>query len=82
METPIAEKQLGDFQEFEEWLDKKRLLDFEVLYRGQAESTWRLESTLYRHRLALFHERSPSLEFPVKEYAAVATKLQAMGMSQ
>ena len=28
--------------------------------------------------LALFHERSPSLEFPVKEYAAVATKLQAI----
>ena len=75
MLTPIAEKQLGDFQEFEDWLDKQQLLDLEVLYRGHAESTWRLESTLYRHQLALFHERSPSLEFPVKEYAAVATKL-------
>ena len=79
MVTPIIKgEKLGTFQDFEEWLDKKQLLNANVLYRGHAESTWRLESTLYRHRLALFHERSPSLEFPVKEYAAVATKLQAI----
>ena len=39
----ITEKKLGDFQEFEDWLDKLQLLDLEVLYRGHAESTWRLE---------------------------------------
>ena len=38
MVTPITEKELGDFQEFEEWLDEKQLLDFDVLYRGHAES--------------------------------------------
>ena len=50
----ITEKKLGDFQEFEDWLDKLQLLDLEVLYRGHAKSTWKLESTLYRHRLTLF----------------------------
>ena len=49
MVTPITEKKLRAFQEFEEWLDEKKLLDSDVLYRGQAESTWGLESTLYRH---------------------------------
>ena len=39
----ITEKKLGDFQEFERWLDEKRLLDSEVLYRGHADSAWSLE---------------------------------------
>ena len=78
MVAPITENKLGAFQEFEEWLDEHQLLDSDVLYRGHAESTWSLESTLYRHQLALFHERSPSLDFPTREYADVATKLQAI----
>ena len=78
MVTPITEKKLRAFQEFEEWLDEKRLLDYDVLYRGHAESAWGLESTLYRHQLALFHERSPSLDFPIREYTDVATKLQTI----
>ena len=78
MVTGLTEKKLGDFQQFEEWLDDKRLLDLDVLYRGQAESTWGLESTLHQHQLALFHERSPSLDFPIREYTNVATGLQAI----
>ena len=45
MVEEITEKKLGDFQEFEKWLDEKQLLDSDVLYRGHAESTWKLEST-------------------------------------
>ena len=38
MVEKITEKKLGDFQEFERWLDKKRLLDSEVLYRGMQKA--------------------------------------------
>ena len=78
MLTPITEKPLGGFQEFEKWLDEEQLLGLDVLYRGHAESTWRLESTLHRHQLALFHERGPSIDFPISEYTDLAKKLQAI----
>ena len=78
MVTPIREEKLEAFQEFEEWLVEKQLLDFDVLYRGHAESTWILESTLRRHQLAMFHERSPSLDFPISKYTDVAKKVQAI----
>ena len=78
MLTPIAEKQLGDFQEFEDWLDKQQLLDLEVLYRGHAKSTWKLESTLYRHRLTLFDESTAAFRLPISDYTDVAKKLQAI----
>ena len=68
MVESITEKKLGDFQEFERWLDEKRLLDSEVLYRGHAKSKWELESTLYRHHLTL----------PISDYTDVTKKLQAI----
>ncbi len=74
----ITEKKLGDFQEFEEWINEKRLLDSNVLYRGHAESTWRLESTLYRHRLTLFDESTAAFRLPISDYTDVAKKLQAI----
>ena len=74
----ITEKKLGDFQEFEGWLDKKHLLDAEVLYRGHAKSTWKLESTLYRHLLTKVDEVHPAMRFPVREYTDVAKRLQAI----
>ena len=74
----ITEKKLGDFQEFEKWLDERRLLDSDVLYRGHAKSIWSLESTLYRHQLALPHARSAPFRFPISEYTDVAEKLQAI----
>ena len=74
----IATKPLGDFQKFEEWLDEQQLLDSDVLYRGHADSTWKLESTLYRHRLTLFDKGSLSFDFPISEYTDVAKKLQAI----
>ena len=73
----ITEKKLGDFQEFERWLDEKRLLDSEVLYRGHADSAWSLVSTLYRHPLTIFDAASPAFRFPIYEYTSVANeKLQ------
>ena len=78
MVTPIKEEKLGDFQEFEGWLDKKQLLDAEVLYRGHADSTWELESTLYRHLLTKVDEVHPAMRFPVREYTDVAKRLQAI----
>ena len=78
MVTPIIREKLGTFQEFEKWLDKQELLDSEVIYRGHAESTWKLESTLYRHQLALPHVRSADFGFPISEYTDVAKKLQAI----
>ena len=74
----ITAKKLGTFQEFEEWLDEKQLLEQEVLYRGHADSKWGLESTLRRHQLALFHDMSPSLEFPISKYMDVAERLKAI----
>ena len=78
MVTPIRENKLNDFQEFEKWLDEQRLLDLDVLYRGHADSTWTLESTLYRHQLPLFHTLNADLDFPLREYRDVAKKLQAI----
>ena len=78
MVTPITEKKLRAFQEFEEWLDEKKLLDSDVLYRGQAESTWGLESTLYRHQLTLFDPLNPAFRFPISEYTDVAEKMRAI----
>ena len=78
MVTPIAKKHLGDFNQFEKWLEEKQLLESDVLYRGHAESTWQLESTLSRHQLTLFHARSPSIDFPISEYRSVAKDLQAI----
>ena len=79
MVTPIREEKLNAFQDFEKWLDEKQLLGFDVLYRGQAESTWSLESTLYRHQLALApHALHPSLNFPIRKYTSLAKELQAI----
>ena len=74
----ITPKKLGTFQEFEEWLDEQQLIEQEVLYRGHADSKWGLESTLRRHQLALFHDGSPSLEFPISKYTDVAERLKAI----
>ena len=78
MLTPIAEEKLGTFQDFEGWLDKKHLLDAEVLYRGHAKSTWELESTLYRHLLIKVDEMHPAMRFPVRKYTDLAKRLQAI----
>ena len=78
MVTLISKKEPGGFQEFEEWLNEKQLLDSNVLYRGHADSTWKLESTLRRHQLALFHELSRFLDFPISEYTDVTKRLQAI----
>ena len=74
----ITEKKLGDFQEFEKWLDKKQLLNANVLYRGHADSTWKLESTLYRHRLTLFDASDAAFRVPISDYTDVAKKLHAI----
>ena len=76
MVIPIDDKELGSFKEFEGWLDNMQLLDSEVLYRGHADSAWKLESTLHRHQLALSYELSSSLSFPISKYTDVAKKLQ------
>ena len=76
MVTSIREEKLDAFQQFEEWLVKEQLLDSEVLYRGHAESTWTLESTLHRHQLALSYKGSPSLLVSISKYTDVAKKLQ------
>ena len=78
MVTSITELKLGKFQEFEDWLDEQQLFDSDVLYRGHAESTWRLESTLHRHQLKSFDARSPFIGFPISKYTDVAKKLQAI----
>ena len=78
MVEQITEKKLGNFQEFEEWLDEKQLLDSDVLYRGHAKSTWSLESTLYRHRLTFFDESTAAFRLPISDYTDVAKKLQAI----
>ena len=78
MVEPIAEKELNNFQEFEEWLDKMKLLDSTVLYRGHAQSIWPLESTLYRHQRSLTYARDPSLNVPIKTYTDAAKRLQAI----
>ena len=78
MENGIAEKQLKDFHAFEEWLDDKQLLDSNVLYRGHADSTWTLESTLYRHQRALLRAGHPDLDIPIDKYERAAADLQAI----
>ena len=73
----IPEKKLRTFKKFEEWLDKQRLLDSEVLYRGHADSAWKLESTLHLHQRKLTpHVPHSSLRFSVRKFADVAKKLQ------
>jgi len=74
--TGIAEKALADFQAFETWLHQERPFDSDVLYRGHGDSTWSLESTLYRHRRALFPRAHPALHVPVAGYADAAQNLQ------
>ena len=76
--TGITEKALDDFQAFEEWLHKERLLDADVLYRGHGDSRWSLESTLYRHQHALSPARDPAGDVPVATYADAARNLQAI----
>lgn len=76
--TGITEKALDDFQAFERWLRKERLLDSDVLYRGHGDSGWELESTLYRHQRALFPARDPDGDVPVARYADAARNLQAI----
>ena len=76
--TGIAEKALADFQAFERWLHQEQLVDSHVLYRGHGDSSWSLESTLYRHRRALFPPAHPSLRVSVARYADAARNLQAI----
>ncbi len=76
--TGIAEKTLADFQAFETWLHQERLFDSDVLYRGHGDSTWSLESTLYRHRRALFPRAHPALHVPVAGYEDAAQNLHAI----
>lgn len=78
MVTPIVEKPLKNFREFESWLDEKELLSSNVLYRGHAKSTWTLESTLYRHQRELFGAQHPSLNVPIYKYREAASKVQAI----
>lgn len=78
MVTPIAEKPLDDFRQFEEWLGEQQLLDSDILYRGHGNSTWALESTLYRHQRALFDARHPALEVAIGSYANAARRVQAI----
>ena len=78
------EKPVDNFQEFEHWLEKNNLSDNDILYRGQPNSVWPLESTLYRHRrnklLASGREepdRSLHIEYPSTDYLKCAKELQA-----
>lgn len=78
MVKPIEEKPLKDFREFESWLDEKGLFNSNVLYRGHGESTWTLESTLYRHQRTLFGAQHPSINVPISTYMEAARKVQAI----
>ena len=78
MVNPLKVRELDNFREFETWLAEMQLLDSTVLYRGHGDSKWRLESTLYRNRLELFHTTHPSLEVPVTVYGGAAANLQAI----
>ena len=73
------EKSVDNFQEFEHWLEKNNLFDNDILYRGQPNSVWPLESTLYRHRrnrlLASGIEephRSLHIDYPSTDYLKCA----------
>ena len=79
------EKPLDNFQEFQDWLEDNSLFDDEILYRGQANSTWPLESTLYRHRRNRLlasgikePDRSPDADYLSAEYLKNAKELQAV----
>ena len=86
MPLTLKDKPLENFQEFQDWLEDNNLFhDDNILYRGQANSVWPLESTLYRHRrnrlLASGIEepdRSPHIDYLATEYLKSATKLQAI----
>ena len=86
MPLTLKDKPLENFQEFQDWLEDNNLFhDDNILYRGQANSVWPLESTLYRHRrnrlLASGIEepdRSPHIDYLATEYLESATKLQAI----
>ena len=69
MVKAIEEKELKDFQEFQTWLDDNQLFNSDMLYRGHAESAWRLESTLYRHQLQ---------NVPISKYTGAAKNVQAI----
>ena len=78
------EKPVDNFQDFEQWLEKNNLFDNDILYRGQPNSVWPLESTLYRHRrnklLASGIEeprRSLHIDYPSTDYLKCAQELQA-----
>ena len=66
------------FEEFEEWINGNGLLHSDLLYRGQRDAAWPLESTLDRHRRTLFGPQHPSRPCPITEYAAAARNLQAI----
>ena len=75
---PIAELELKDLHEFEAWVEKNGLFDADVLYRGQADNSWQLESTLYRHQCARHGPRSPSCPVRMESYAHAAERLKAI----
>ena len=71
------ELKVGRFEDFEEWINRNDLFHYDVLYRGQREAAWPLESTLDRQRRALFEPKQPSRRpCPVTDYAAAARNLQ------
>ena len=74
----IQEKHLDSFQNFEEWLDQEGLLTQEILYRGQSDHIFSLESTLYRFQRQRFRADHPSIDVSVIDYAAMAKNLQAI----
>lgn len=74
----IREERLDSFQDFEKWLDRERLFDQEILYRGQPDSCFSLESTLYRYQRELFDNNYSAIDFPATRYATIAKRLQAI----
>ena len=84
MHNSIKEQQLKNLGEFNEWLEGNGLLDDDVLYRGQSDSRWPLESTLYRQRrngllaAGIQPEHSPHMDYRAKDYLKQAQNLQAV----
>ena len=73
MPPSIGNEHFDSFQAFEEWLDKNSLLEYEILYRGQPDSAFPLESTLYRRP-----DHHSGKDFGATEYLKGVKNLQAI----